>query len=151
MGNRVILLLMLVTAQIGFAQKSGDLAFGLLWGAHVTHPQKVSATIGLIGGRLETDGNLSGISGFSIEAEAGLGGARGFIGHAAYFRPALFGYSYGFSVLRTWRNPWLAKSEKWFIGVSGDASFFLGNFKLGLYRRSDKNSFLVSSGVGFKW
>ncbi|MBX7151480.1 hypothetical protein K1X84_07555 [bacterium] len=150
MINRLMVFLILFTG-IGFAQKPGDVVVSFLWGVHVTNPQKVSATIGLIGGRFETDGNLKAISGFSIEAEAGLGGARGFIGHAAYFRPALFGYSYGVSVLRTWRNPWLAKPEKWFVGISGDASFFFGNFKLGLYRRTDKNSILISTGFGIKW
>lgn len=126
----------------------------IIWGAHVTNPQKLSVTLGMIHGNVHSDGNLKAIDGPVAEVETGLGGIRGYMGLGSYFRPAWLGYSFGVAVLRTWSNPWTVAPGRTYVGLNSDLSFFMPNLKLGLYYCTDKNirrRFLISAGAGVKW
>jgi hypothetical protein len=154
MAYRMLLLMLTAAMTMNELHAQQKRSTSFIWGAHVTNPQKVSATLGLIHGSVHSDGNLKAIDGPMVEVETGLGGIRGYVGFGTYFRPAWLGYSFGVAVLRTWRDPWTVAPGRTYVGANSDFSYFLPNLKLGLYYCIDGNirrRFLISVGAGFKW
>jgi hypothetical protein len=152
-----IILLALLTGALSFVRGQDSMGTLVMWGAHVTHPQNVTMTLGLVYGKIHSGKSLRGARGIVIEIEPGLGGIRGNIGYGTqYRRPVWTGGFIGATVLHTWRNPGGSiNAGRTYVGMgSALKMFFLPNLTLALYYAIDpdiRRPFLISAGLGFKW
>ena len=124
------------------------------WSVRLSNPQIASASVGVLVGEIESETPpASGTqlpSGLLLQLEPGLGGGKASIGYAKGLLPYAAG-GVKLSVLRTWGHPLFADPRRTYVGIEGEASFFI-QLSVGVMRRvaGDGNSgrWLVTGGVG---
>ncbi len=124
------------------------------WAVRFGTPQIASASVGLLVGKIEprqppaTGTQLP--SGLLLQIEPGLGGAKASLGYAKGLLPYAAG-GIKVSILRTWGHPAFTHARQTYVGVEGQAAFFV-SLNLGVLRRvggtGEAPHWLVTGGVG---
>jgi hypothetical protein len=124
------------------------------WSVRLSSPQIASASVGLLVGEIDSETPpASGTqlpSGLLLQVEPGLGGGKASIGYAKGLLPYAAG-GVKVSVLRTWGHPLFADPRRTYVGIEGEASFFI-QLSFGVMRRvagsGDSGRWLVTGGIG---
>jgi hypothetical protein len=138
-----------------FGQRPSWAASGVepTWSARLSSPQIVSASFGLLIGEIEPrQPPASGTHlphGLLLQVEPGLGGGKASVGYVKGLLPYAAG-GLKASVLRTWGHPVFADRHQTYLGVEGEAAFFI-NLSLGVMRRvagPGTGRWMLTGGVG---
>lgn len=147
---------LIVAACVGLLAPRPSLATGVQpsWGVRVSNPQILSASVGILVGAIDPEEPpASGThlpSGLLLQIEPGIGGGKASIGYAKGLLPYAAG-GFKVSVLRTWGHPLFAEPRRTYLGVEGEATFFI-KLSLGVLRRvageGDSGRWMVTGGIG---
>jgi hypothetical protein len=150
------LVTLIAAATVGLLAPRSSLATGVqpTWGVRLGNPQIVSASVGILVGEIDpkeppaTGTQLP--TGLLVQIEPGLGGGKASIGYAKGLLPyAAAGVKV--SLLRTWGHPLFAEPRRTYLGVEGEATFFI-KLSVGVLRRvageGDSGRWMVTGGIG---
>ena len=150
------LVTLVVAAGVGLLAPRSSLAAGVqpTWGVRLGNPQIVSASAGILVGEIDpADPSASGTqlpTGLLLQVEPGLGGGKLSAGYATGLLPYAAG-GVKASWLRTWGHPLFAEPGRTYVGVEGEATFFI-KLSLGVLRRvageGDSGRWMVTGGLG---
>jgi hypothetical protein len=124
------------------------------WGVRLSSPQIVSASGGILIGKLEPDQPPPPGSflphGLILQVEPGLGGGKVSVGYAKGLLPYAAG-GVKLSALRTWGHPLWAEPRATYVGLEAEAAFFI-QLSVGLLKRVGGNTaspgLIVTGGIG---
>jgi hypothetical protein len=138
---------------------------GLL-GLRVTHPKRLSGSIGAMLVKQHPDFDCTTLCSFRgpfVQLEPGLNGGQLSVGYAElvaekgrnayYLRRVIVGFGLRAAVLRTWGDASVDPVRQTFLGAEGDFTIAQVNFRLGLFHSitsaNETDRWLISGGIGW--
>ena len=119
-------------------------------GLRVGIPQKMSAALGIVAGKnFRESGHTEDAT---VYVEPGISAGRATIGYLSGFGNMGSGFGIGASAMRTWKTPWLVRTNQTYFG--GEAwlwPIFFSGPRVGLFREmtGTKHGWFFTADFGF--